>query len=430
MPQSLDPLDDAVALARDLAPELSAVLFTVFPDSDTLDTLRPGETDLAMVALVTAAVAAELAEAGVRLFAQRADRAAFRRWMVGRPDTAENRLAWRNRTGLLGGAAALEALGVDPALAPPPPRLGKAPGPLADRLLDGYTDEDPDRAAFEDLAEDCIAAGRGDVLDLAIRKAGDSLGEAGAADLRADLRGLAEAAELGPSGWAELVALPVALPPADVPDAADIVAGVLAAGVLPPNVEVRFLPGWRAPEALAALEPIAVRRVLADMAAGGEPRGLPPADKDDLAATGFGVLLGVQIDWSTPTWEEIVAKGPPDEPDGDEPTPAEAAREAAFERWRSDTFRTGGGCVPLSLVSLSEVDAEIADFMEEAGQQVSGLEEIRAFVAMTRREAPGEDVVCVPAMVGGGLELSVYTTAGRWVDSLAVPEDRMPATAE
>lgn len=152
MSPSAGPHDDtaakAVALARDFASDLDAVLFTVFPDADTLDMLRPGESDLAAAVSVTRAVATELAEAGVRIFVQQADRAAFRRWMAGRPNTPEARGAWRNRTGFLGGAAALEALGVDPALAPPPRRLGKAPGPLADRLLDGYTDEDADRVTF------------------------------------------------------------------------------------------------------------------------------------------------------------------------------------------------------------------------------------------------------------------------------------------
>lgn len=431
---SADPYEaaiaEAVALARDFAPELDAVLFTVFPDAETLDTLRPGESDLALTDAMTRAVAAELAEAGVRIFVQRADRSAFRRWMAGRADTPEARRAWRNRTGFLGGAAALEALGVDLALAPPPtPRLGRAPGPLADELLDGYADEDPDRVAFEELAEDCIEAGRADVLDLAVRKARDAMDEAGAEELRADLCDLAGAAEVGPSGWAELVALPVALPPADVPDAEDLAAGFLAAGALAPNHDVRFLSGWRAPEALAALAPTAVRRLLTEMAAGGEPAGLPPADRDDLAASGFGVLLGARIDWAVPSWEEIVSKGPPGEAEEDDTAPEEAAREAAFARWRSEVFQAKG-CVPLSLVSLSEAGAEIADFVEEARGQVGGLEEIREFVAMARREAAGEDVVCVPARAGADLELANYTTGGRWVDSLTVRESQMPAAIE
>ena len=37
---------------------------------------------------------------------------------------------------------------------------------------------------------------------------------------------------------------------------------MLASGALPASVEVRFLPGWRSPEAIAALEPAAVRRAL------------------------------------------------------------------------------------------------------------------------------------------------------------------------
>ena len=138
----------------------------------------------------------------------------------------------------------------------------------------------------------------------------------------------------------------------------------------------------------------------------------------------------MQTDWSLPTWEEIAAKGPPGELDEDDKTPEATAREAAFERWRSDSFQSGGGSVPLSLVSLAEVEAEIADFLEEARLQVGALEEIRDFVSVTKREAPGEDIVCVPALVGEDLELAVYTTGGRWVDSLTVRKSRMPATVE
>lgn len=415
----------AVARAQDVAPALESILITHYPDADTLDTFRPGETDLDTVAAVNLAVAAELAASGVRVFVQRADRAGFRRWMARRADTQENRLAWRDRS-LLRGAAALKAVGADPSLASPPEKPGKAPGPLADRLVAAFTDEDEEGSEFEELAQALLANGRNDVLELAVRKASDRIGEEAADDLTWELLLVAEGAEIGPSGWAGLVALPVALPPHDVPDATELRDSLLAAEVLPPTADTRFLPGWRSPDALAGLEPVAVRRVLVDMVAGIEPRDMAPADTDELAAKGFGVLLGLQVDWSVPLWDDVAANGPPQE--GEE-TPAEAARSAAFDRWRAAAF-SAMGCVPLALVPLSEIADEIADFLAEAGQQVGGIEEIRAFVAAARRETADENLVCRPEVIGDGLELSLYTPGGRFVGNMNLPADRMPARAE
>ena len=86
--------------------------------------------------------------------------------------------------------------------------------------------------------------------------------------------------------------------------------------------------------------------------------------------------------------------------------------------------------MPLALVPLSEVQDEVTDFLAEAGQQVGGIEEIRAFVAGARREAADENVVCRPEVIGDGLELSLYTPDGRFVGSMNLPADRMPARAE
>ncbi|MDN3567643.1 hypothetical protein ACFQY5_12620 [Paeniroseomonas aquatica] len=421
----------AAALAREFAPELDAVLLTHFPDAETLDLYRTGdfrlgEADLATVTAVNRAVAAELAANGVRVFVQRADRGAFRRWMDGRIDTVENRLAWRDRARMLSGAAALEALGLDARIIPAQPRLGTVPGPLADSLLAAFAEEDG--AGFEALAHALLAGGRAGVLELAVRKAADRLGEDMAEDLVGALLAVAEGAEAGPSGWAELVALPVALVQGEVPEAAALGSGLIAAGILPATLELRFLPGWRSPEAVARLDPAAMRRVLLDLVAGMEPRDLPPADTDELADAGFGVLLGVQLDWTIPSWEEIAAEGPPDE-EAEEDSPEDAKRTAAFDRWRAATFEAGG-CVPLALVPPSEIGDEVSDFLGEAGQETAGIEEIRDFVAMARQEAPGEEIVCRPEVVGDGLELSLYTAAGRFLDSLSLAADELPARAE
>ncbi|MFC7476757.1 hypothetical protein ACFQS7_20485 [Dankookia sp. GCM10030260] len=422
----------AAALAEELAPELDAVLLTHFPDADTLDTLRPGGPDLATTRAVNRAVAEALAAQGVEIFAQAADRGAFRRWLADRRDTPEVRRAWVDRGRVLSGAAAHTLLGIAPPAPPPAPaKFPQAPGPVADRLL-ALLDAD-DGAAVDELTQALLTAGRGDILDLAIRKIGQRYGEDASEELEADLLAAAEGARMGPSGWAELVALPVALPPDSMPDAAAMGESLVQAGLLAETLEVRFLPGWRSPEALEALSPVALRRVLLDLLAGQEPRDLPPGDTDDLRRRGFGLLLGLQIDWAIPSWETITADGPPEQPEEDEegtPTPEQARRAALFDGWRGAVFEASGGGVPLALVPASEVGAEIAEFLEEAGGHVGGLEEIREFVAMARNEAGGEDVVCRPEVIGDSLELALYAESGRFLDSLTLPAKRLPARAE
>ncbi len=421
----------AVDFAQDIASELDSILITHFTDADTLDRLRPGVSDLATVTAINREVAAIFLTAGVSVFVQRADHAAFRRWRDAAPGHATNPLAWIDRDRLLTGAVALKLLGLSPNLAPRAPTLGKSAGPIADDLVDRYADEDG--SSFGSLGEAAIAASRQDVLDLALRKARDRL-ETGAADVMAlEFREMAEAAAVGPSGWADLVALLVALIPGSVPDASGVGAGLAASGAIASSLELRFLPGWRSPDAIAALPATELRQVLLDIIAGAEPRHLPPGDTDDLAKTGFGVLLGVQIDWDIPVWDDVFANGLPDEPEAaDEPdaTQEDVARDAAFERWRGEVAEASGGCVALELVPPTKVGEEIAAFLDDAGDQAEGLEEIRDFVAMARREASGEDIVCRPEVIGSGLEISLYTSAGRFLDSLTMTADRLPARAE
>lgn len=360
-----EEIEAAVALAREIAPELEAVIITHYRDEDTLDMMRPGETDLETVRAVNMAVATELDMEGVEVIVQRADRAAFRRWMHGRDDTPENRRGWIDRARLIRGAAALKVLGLeveDEDGGEEQRRFGPAPGPIADRLLDAYF---KDGDEFRGLIQEILEAERTDVLDLAIRKIGESQGEEGMGELSGAMLEVAEAGAVGPSGWSELVALPVALPSAQVPSAAALTESLFATGYFADTDDVRFLPGWRSPDALAELTPVAMRRVLTDLAEHGEPHDLPPGDTDDLARHGFGVLIGLQVDWSIPTWEQIAAVGGlPDEAgieaDG-------ARRRALFQRWRSGAFREHGGCVPLEIIPPSEVRREIADFIEEAG---------------------------------------------------------------
>ena len=430
MPQPTDQNDavtQAAHLARDVAPDLDVVLITHYPDVETLDTLRPGDTDLATALAVNRAVAREMLDAGVEVFVQRADRAAFRRWMSGREDTPENRLGWIDRGRLLRGSAALEVLGLKGPISPRGQTFDKAPGPIADRLLAAFGDEDS--GEFDDQVQDLMAAGRTDVLDLAIRKLEEREGEEAGDELNWVFLVAAEGAAIGPSGWAELVALPVALPAGDVPDGDAFGRGLIDSGALADSEEVRLLPGWRSPDAVAELSFGAVRRVLLDMVGGKPPRDLPPGDTDELAQRGFGVLVGLRIDWAIPVWEAIAAAGGlPEELDEDE---ADAARRTdRLDVWRGRVFEETGGCVPLDLVAFSQVGNEIADFLAEAGEQMGGFEEIREFVTACRRRAGGDEVVCHLRTIGDALELSVFTATGDSLDSLTMPADRLPAPAE
>ncbi|MBR0667017.1 hypothetical protein GXW71_21835 [Roseomonas hellenica] len=428
-----DAVEHAAALAREIAPDLGAILFTHYPDADTLDTLRPGSAELGAVTAANRAAAAELTAAGVQVFVQVADKASFRRWMHSRVDSPEARLAWRDRDRLLSGDAALKTLGVDPALARPGAAPRRGSGSAADRLVRAFAE---DSADFDDQALELIEAGRDGVLEVATRKLRERFGDEAAEDFAATLLALAEGAEMGPAGWAELMALPVALPPGAPPDAVSLGASLIASGVLAEALELRFLPEWRTPQALAALPPTALRRVLVDLLAGREPADLPPATPARLSEDSFGVLLALQIDWEIPLWEEILVNGLPeedaeDDADGaDGGTPEEQERLTLFDRWRSAVFETGSGCVPLALVHASEVEAEIAAFLEEAGEHSAGIEEIREFVAMGRREAGEDEVVCRLQGAGDGLEIALYTREGRFLDSITLSAEQLPASPE
>ncbi|TCZ54222.1 hypothetical protein [Roseicella aquatilis] len=424
-----DRVGAAADLAREMAPDLDSILVTLYPDGDTLDTIRPGDADVATANAVARAVAEAMAEACVEVFVQRADRGAFRRWLAGREDRPEVRRGWVDRGRLLRGDAAFRALGLTPPPPEPPPRFPRAPGPIADELLAAC--EDRESGEFDAFLDALIEAGRGDVLDLALRKIRERQSDENAAELRADLLAAAEGAAIGPSGWAELVALPVALSPGAAPDAVALADGLIASGGLAPEEELRILPGWRSPDAIEALSPLAMRRVLLDLVADREPSDLPPGDTDELARRGFGVLVGLRIDWNIPIWDVIEAEGGlPEEPPEEDGTPEERGRARALDRWRGRVAAESDGCVPLDLVPLSDVGGAMAGFLEEAGGHLGGLDEIRQFIEVARREAGGEEVVCRPGITGGALELTLTTAGGRFLDSLTLSLDRLPASPD
>lgn len=428
MDDAADALVEAAAeLARDVAPGLDAVLVTLYPDAETLDMIRPGDTDVATANAVAQAVAAIMVEEGVEVVVQRADRGAFRRWLSTRDDTADMCRRWVDRGRLLRGKDAFRALGLEAPPPEPPLQFPPAPGPVADELLAAW--DERENGEFHHLAGALVEAGRGDVLDLAVRKIRARQSDENAAELATELLAAAGGAAVGPSGWAELVALPLALARGVVPDAAMLLDGLAASGALPPGQELRALPGWRSPDAVAELSPLALRRILLDLVANRAPQDLPPGDTDELAQRGFGVLVGIRLDWDIPVWDVIAAEGglPEDSPEDD--TPEEIARAKALDRWRSGVARDHGGCVALDLVPLCEAGAVIAEFLDEAGTQLEGLEEIRAFIEDGRRKAAGLDVVCRPQVMHGTLELTLYTIEGDFLDALALPPDQLPAPA-
>jgi hypothetical protein len=413
----------AARLAEELAPDLRVVLLTHFPDAETLDLMRPGGLTLEATRAINRAVASELLRQGVVVLVQRADRAAFRRWMTDQPDEAERRLAWRDRTQVLRGEAALRLLGLD-ATALPRPSADKAGGTPADRLVRLFAGDDG--AALDAFAETLIAAGRDGVLEQAVRKVAQRHGEEAAQDLMQDLLALAETAAAGPSGWASLVALPVALPPGPLPDAAALEQSLLASGALPEGLELRLLPGWYRQDAIAALTPGALRQVLLDLADGRSPALLAPVEGGAPPEEDFAVLAGVQLDWTVPQWEELALNGLPEASPDDAPTPEDAAQDAAFERWQSAAFQAHGGCVPLALVPFSEVEAEIAEFLEEAEGQSGAWPEIRDFIEMAQQEAPSQAVVCLPRAEGEHFHLTLYTRSGRLLDRITLEVARLP----
>lgn len=422
-----DPVEAAVELAYDIAPDLDALLLTLYPDAETLDVIRPGDTDVETANAISRAVAAVMAEEGVEVVVQRADRGAFRRWLSAHEDTADMRRRWVDRGRLLRGKDAFRALGLEVPPPGPPAQFPPAPGPTADELLAAW--DERESGEFHHLAGALVEAGRADVLDLAVRKIRARQSDENAAELAAELLATAGRAAVGPSGWAELVALPVALAPGVVPDVVTLVDGLVASGALPPEQEWRALPGWRSPDAVAELSPLGMRRVLLDLLADREPRDLPPGDTDDLAQRGFGVLIGVRLDWDIPVWDVIAAAGGLPEDVAEEDTPEEMARARALDRWRGSVAHEHGGCVPLDLVPLCDTGAVIADFLEQAGTQLEGLDEIRAFIEAARRKAGGLDVVCRPQVMDGTLELTLYTIEGGLLDILTLPPDQLPAPA-
>lgn len=301
---------------------------------------------------------------------------------------------------------------------PPPSRNGRARGAVggtpADRLIRAWLEGDHD--GFEDLAEEFIADGRDGVLAAAVRKLSERYEDDAVEDFADDLTEVAEAAEgQRDFDFASLVLLPVVAEGGPPPDPASLARGLAASGAFPPGAEVAFAAGWNTAEAVQALSPCAVRRVLLDVAGGRPPADLPPAPLGGGADGGIAVLAGAVV-FRTESLEDDADLGP------EALDAAEEARDRermdAFERWRDSLGpEATRGARILPFCTPSALAYEIGAFLdgtEPEGGEV--LDEIRDFVETAKGEAGGEQVVARLADRDGALELTVLTRSGRELD--------------
>lgn len=304
------------------------------------------------------------------------------------------------------------------------PRVGKPAGTPADRLIRAWTDGREED--FETAVEGLLSGEQSGAIDVAVRRVSERYDEEAARDFSLCLLEVAEVAETGPSGWAELILLPALLGEGAPSDPAPIAASLPESGVFPTGVDASFSPEWRSASRLLSLPPVALRRVLIDLVEGRPAADLPPADPEELAAGGMFLLLGHLVDWR----EE-----PPQEDEE-----AEAARMAteheahlaAFEAWRTAVL-AGGLSPPVMLppVPPSAFEDEVAaSFADETDVESGWIDEIRDFVEMARAEAPGEEVVCRQRLVADGWELTLATAAGRTLDSRVIARDGLPASPD
>ena len=302
--------------------------------------------------------------------------------------------------------------------APPPSRGSRVKGAggstPADRLIRAWLDADHD--GFEDLAEELIAGGRDGVLAAALRKLSERYEDDAVEDFADDLVEVAEAAEgQREFDFASLVLLPVVPEGDPPPDPAQLARGLAASGAFPHEAEVAFAAGWRAAEAVQALSPCAVRRVLLDIAGGQPPADLPPALPGGGAEGGIVVLAGAIVFRTEP---------PEEDPDSDPEVldVAEEARDrermAAFERWRASLRpEATRGAHILPFCTPSALAYEIGAFLDGAEPEGGTvLDEIRGFVETAKGEAGGEEAVARIIARDGGVELAVLTRSGRELD--------------
>ncbi|MCB4825094.1 hypothetical protein [Roseicella aerolata] len=296
---------------------------------------------------------------------------------------------------------------------------GTGSGTPADRLVRAWLDGKDD--TFADLAEEFIAGGRDGVLSAALRKFAERYEEEAVEEFALALTELAEAVE-GQAGFdlAELVLLPVATTGAP-PDPARLAGSLAGAGLFPAEAEVIFAEGWHSAEAILSLSPVAIRRVLLDIAGRRPPADLPPLPATGEAEGGIAVLVGALAFGTAPSQEEPAP-----------PATGAAGEEEfsdAFERWHASLDPTLiGDAVILSPCSPSQLADEIEALLEEANE--AAFEEVADFIDTAREEAAGEEVVARLAERSDGVEVTLLTRAGRELDRRVFDTAEGELTAE
>ena len=286
-------------------------------------------------------------------------------------------------------------------------------GTPADRLVRAWLDEDYD--TFEDLAEEFIAGGRDGVLQAAARKLSERYEDEEVDEFAAALTEMAEAAR-GQDAFdvAELVLLPV-VTTGSLPDPALFTSSLATSGVFPAEAAVAFAEGWRSAEAVNALGPSALRRVLLDIAHRRPPADLPLLAPADLTEGGIVVLVG------TVAFDAAPAE---DDPDADAEVLAAAyeakasERSAAFDRWRASLAPEAiQDALVLPFCLPSQLAEEIRALLDGVDAEDTILDEIVDFIGTARDEAGAEEIVARLVTREDGVELTVLMRSGQELDS-------------
>jgi hypothetical protein len=284
-------------------------------------------------------------------------------------------------------------------------------GTPADRLVRTWLTGDDD--AFGDLAEQIIAEGRDGVLSAAMRKLAERHADEEVEEFGAALLEIAETAEgQDRFHFAELVLLPI-VTAGPAPDPGLFTHGLAASGLFPAQADLAFADGWRSAEALLALSPAAIRRVLLDVAAGRAPAELPPQAPASMTEGGIAVLVGAMMLRAAPP-EDSSDLGGSDVLDESE----ESAESDTFERWLGslDPAATRNAVV-LPLCAPSGLADEIRMILEEADAEEPVLGEIIDFIETAQGEAGTEEVVARLSSHPRGVGVTLLTRSGRELDS-------------
>lgn len=420
-------VQEAVRIAREVATNFDRVFLLYCPDPETQRVVMPEQPDHGLQNRLDTAIATELAANGVEVVVQVVDLAAYLAWLGGHESTRHWRTAYRDPARLARGTAALELLAVPPsAVRPrpqrPPPRQRK--GTPADRLVRAWLEDDPE---FDRMLGTLLDDGRQGVLDIAIRKVAEDYVTEDAVDFIMMLHEEAEGAELEPGTWATLFVVAALVNPEipKMPDPVPISEGMRASGHFGAGREVSILPAWFDPEAVTSMTACTLRRTLRDLAGGRMPSAVSPVDRPP--TDGAVVMLGMAVNRYPIPWEEA-AETLDENGEGRSPVqdvdPVLEMHDAAFERWRDVLLASNSDFIDIRLPTVpsqlaADLDAAAADQAGDHEDASAGpsADELRDFVEIAAGEAGKEALVCVPSIVNGRVELSLYTASGRLLDA-------------